>query len=108
MGDALAPTDLPDFSSYPAAYHWETVNENGYKITEELYGTEKPIRVVAIGAGASGINLAKFLPEQVNNLTLKIYDKNAEVGGTWFENTFVPHRFSVWERLTHNTLDILV
>lgn len=89
MGDmGRIDLQLPDFESFPAKYSWPSVNEKGYRIKEELYGTEHPLRVVAVGAGASGINLAKFLPDNVNNLTLKIFDKNPEVGGTWYENTY--------------------
>jgi cation diffusion facilitator CzcD-associated flavoprotein CzcO len=45
-----------------------------------------PLRVISIGAGVSGINLAKILPEELDNVSLTIYEKNPEVGGTWFEN----------------------
>lgn len=44
------------------------------------------MRVVAVGGGVSGINLAKFLPEQLNNVSLTVYEKNPELGGTWYEN----------------------
>ncbi|CAI4215879.1 unnamed protein product [Parascedosporium putredinis] len=47
-----------------------------------------PLRVIALGAGASGICLAKFLPEQLKNVQLAIYDKNPEYGGTWYENRY--------------------
>lgn len=67
---------------------WPRQNERGYKIQEELYGTEKPIRVIHIGAGVAGICLAKFLPETLNNASLVCYDKNSDIGGTWLENAY--------------------
>ncbi|KAF2652919.1 cyclohexanone monooxygenase [Lophiostoma macrostomum CBS 122681] len=67
---------------------WPRENERGYKIDEELFGHERPIRVIHIGAGISGICLAKFLPEKLNNATLVCYDKNNDIGGTWLENRY--------------------
>ena len=46
----------------------------------------RPISVICVGAGISGILTGIRLPAQVQNLKLTIYDKNPEVGGTWFEN----------------------
>lgn len=77
---------LPDFEALPAKYGWPTQNERGYKIKERLCGSDRPLRVIALGAGCSGICLARFLPERLRNVSLAIYDKNSEVGGTWFEN----------------------
>ena len=48
----------------------------------------RPLKVIGIGAGISGILAAIRLPEKVKNLELVIYDKNEEVGGTWFENRY--------------------
>lgn len=81
-----ATSQSPDFASLPSKYGWKTTNERGYRIREQLYGSERPLRVIALGAGASGICLAKFLPEQLKNVQLTIYDKNPEYGGTWYEN----------------------
>jgi hypothetical protein len=81
-----------DFASLPKRYGWVNENEHGYKVNEQLYGTRRPLRVIALGAGAAGICLAKFLPEGLKNVSLSIYDKNPEFGGTWYENrcAFVP------------------
>ena len=80
---------LLDFESQPKRYGWQVKNDNGYEIKESLLGAARPIRVVALGAGAAGICLAKFLPEQLQNVSLSIYDKNPEIGGTWYENRLV-------------------
>ena len=45
-----------------------------------------PLRVISLGAGVSGINLAKILPDELENVSLTIYEKNPEIGGTWYEN----------------------
>lgn len=46
----------------------------------------RPIKVICVGAGISGILTGIRLPQQVENLDLVIYDKNSDVGGTWLEN----------------------
>lgn len=79
---------IPDFQSLPKKFGWATKNERGYEIDETLCGTERPLRVISLGAGASGICLAKFLPEQLKNVSLSIYDKNPDFGGTWYENRY--------------------
>ena len=32
--------------------------------------------------------MSKFLPETLKDVSLVCYDKNADIGGTWFENTY--------------------
>ncbi|QRD93240.1 hypothetical protein F9C07_2098600 [Aspergillus flavus] len=52
--------------------------------------TEKKLRVVCIGAGLSGLTIAYKLKHEkpLDFLDLTIYEKNPEVGGTWFENIY--------------------
>ena len=50
--------------------------------------TARPLKVICIGAGISGILAAVNLPKQVQDLNLTIYDKNQELGGTWFESKY--------------------
>ncbi|KAJ5484846.1 hypothetical protein N7539_004834 [Penicillium diatomitis] len=45
----------------------------------------RPLRIVVIGAGISGILAFIRLNQRVPNLDLCIYDKNADIGGTWLE-----------------------
>jgi cation diffusion facilitator CzcD-associated flavoprotein CzcO len=44
------------------------------------------MKVICIGAGMCGITVACMFPEKIPNLELVIYEKNSDVGGTWFEN----------------------
>lgn len=48
----------------------------------------RPVRVVVIGAGISGIIACIRLVQRIPNLDLCIYDKNPDIGGTWFENRY--------------------
>lgn len=44
---------------------------------------QRPIRVIIIGAGYSGIYLGIRIPERLRNCELVIYEKNKGVGGAW-------------------------
>ncbi|KAK2596480.1 hypothetical protein N8I77_013368 [Diaporthe amygdali] len=48
----------------------------------------RPIKVVCIGAGFSGILCGIRLPQRLSKLDLTIYEKNADFGGTWLENRY--------------------
>ncbi|KAF4551956.1 Flavin-binding monooxygenase-like protein 4 [Elsinoe fawcettii] len=48
----------------------------------------RPVKVIVIGAGYSGIYCGIRIPERLKNCELVIYDKNAGVGGTWYENRY--------------------
>lgn len=58
----------------------------GYRIREQPYGTKRPVRVVLMGAGASTLNFLKKAEEHMQNLSIRVYEKNKDVGGTWYEN----------------------
>ncbi|KEF51123.1 uncharacterized protein A1O9_12846 [Exophiala aquamarina CBS 119918] len=66
---------------------WERINQRGYEILERPYGTHVPKRVIAIGAGATGICFAQF-SKTIPNLDVQIYEKSDEVSGTWHDNRY--------------------
>lgn len=47
------------------------------------------MKVIVIGAGWSGIYCGIRIPERLRNVELVIYEKNAGVGGTWYENKYL-------------------
>jgi cation diffusion facilitator CzcD-associated flavoprotein CzcO len=49
----------------------------------------RPLKVICLGAGYSGILTAIRLPQRIPNLELVIYEKNDDIGGTWYENRLV-------------------
>ena len=67
---------------------WMIQNARGYRINEASYDTARKMRVIGIGAGASGITLSKFVGERCENVELQIYEKNKDIGGTWLENRY--------------------
>ncbi|RVX71012.1 hypothetical protein B0A52_03377 [Exophiala mesophila] len=56
--------------------------------TDKHLFTERPIKVIIVGGGISGISAAVLLPRKVRNLSYTLYDRNDRVGGTWAENTY--------------------
>lgn len=65
------------------------MSQSPYQIADIPLGQPRPIRVIGIGAGASGINLARQIDLRMQNVDYVVYEKNSDVGGTWFENTYV-------------------
>ena len=53
------------------------------------FQAHEAMRVIVIGAGFSGIYCGVRIPQRLRHVDLCIYDKNAGVGGTWFENRYV-------------------
>ncbi|TGJ79106.1 hypothetical protein E0Z10_g9659 [Xylaria hypoxylon] len=49
---------------------------------------ERRIRIVVVGAGASGLLMAYKLQKDFTNISLTIYEKNLSVTGTWYENRY--------------------
>lgn len=57
-------------------------------ISERAVDQPRPLKVIYIGAGISGILAAIKFREAVPNLSLTIYEKNPDLGGTWYENKY--------------------
>ncbi|EPE08161.1 phenylacetone monooxygenase [Ophiostoma piceae UAMH 11346] len=65
------------------------IDASAYAVKEVPLGTTKPIRIVGIGAGASGINMIRTLREKLHdNYEHVVYEKNDDVGGTWYESRY--------------------
>lgn len=100
---AVDPTtqNVPD--NKPFAAHNTKVNgtapstrkrrngERGYNRNEELGGpihSERHMRVIVVGAGASALCFAYKLQRSFENFTLSLFEKNPDISGTWFENRY--------------------
>jgi cation diffusion facilitator CzcD-associated flavoprotein CzcO len=59
-----------------------------YRVEDKYVGKPRPVRVVCIGAGASGIYTAIRQEQLLQNVSFQIYEKNDDVGGTWLENKY--------------------
>ncbi|KAK4145439.1 putative sterigmatocystin biosynthesis monooxygenase stcW [Dichotomopilus funicola] len=59
-----------------------------YSIQEAPLGSARHVRVVCVGAGASGLSLIRALRLQLTDYEITVYEKNADVGGTWLVNRY--------------------
>jgi len=59
------------------------------KLTDQPIENQRPLKVIVIGAGYSGVYLAIRIPERLRNVDLVVYEKNDGVGGTWWENRYL-------------------
>lgn len=64
-------------------------DELAYALSHVPMETPRGIKVVVAGAGISGLAFAHEVQSgNVQATELKIYEKNSNVGGTWFENRY--------------------
>ncbi|KIP07559.1 hypothetical protein PHLGIDRAFT_70919 [Phlebiopsis gigantea 11061_1 CR5-6] len=59
-----------------------------FKLLEEPVDRARPLRVVIVGAGFSGIATAYKIAQSLKNIDFVIYEKNEDFGGTWLENRY--------------------
>lgn len=68
-----------------------TTNGHSHELVESpirdpIYQPQRKLKVVVIGAGASGLLLAYKLQRHFDNLDLKVFEKHPAVSGVWFES----------------------
>ncbi|KAI8165834.1 FAD-binding monooxygenase moxY [Colletotrichum sp. SAR 10_70] len=63
-------------------------NTAPYQVSEQPLGTTRHVRIVTIGAGMSGLNMIRTLRLHLTDFEHVVYEKNPEIGGTWFENRY--------------------
>jgi hypothetical protein len=82
--------DVPDIlrEVHAQAMKAPTSDEHGYSIPDTQLGSRRPIKILIIGFGAAAINLCHVLGSepQESNIVIQCYEKNPEIGGTWYEN----------------------
>jgi cation diffusion facilitator CzcD-associated flavoprotein CzcO len=92
MGSIAVPQDYASALPTKVNSHTNGVSTNGsspaYQISEEPSRTGRKIKVIVIGAGASALNFAHDVDTSHLDLDLVCYEKNPEIGGTWYENRY--------------------
>ncbi|KIW92820.1 uncharacterized protein Z519_06669 [Cladophialophora bantiana CBS 173.52] len=83
----------PDPAAVPASEaphdnEWYNQDFDGYRIKEQLLYTKRRVRMVIVGAGASGLMIAHKAEHFLQNVEWQIYEKNDDIGGTWLENRY--------------------
>ena len=88
-GRAESKDEATDGVNPHATDNVKHVRPNGLQIfPDTVIENLRPLRVVVIGAGFSGIYMGIRIPEWLRNVDLTIYEKNPAVGGTWYENRY--------------------
>ncbi|KAH6988179.1 putative monooxygenase [Ilyonectria sp. MPI-CAGE-AT-0026] len=64
------------------------VIEEAYVIEEHPINEPRPLRIVVVGAGASGLCFAHASQKHLRNVEVVLYEKNPSIGGTWYENKY--------------------
>jgi len=73
-------------SEDPAGEH----NERSlpFKLEDHLIDGSRPMKVIIAGMGFSGIIACIRIQQKLKNIDLQVYEKNSDIGGTWFENNY--------------------
>ncbi|KPM38154.1 hypothetical protein AK830_g8413 [Neonectria ditissima] len=87
-GDATSPYDNPRLT-----------------LVDRFIDEPRSLRVAVIGGGLSGILAGVLLPKKVPGIKLTIYEKNADLGGTWFENVYPGVRCDIPSHVYQSTFD---
>ncbi|KAH8695551.1 hypothetical protein BGW36DRAFT_418250 [Talaromyces proteolyticus] len=69
--------------------HGHALDPN-YTIIENPIGTRRPVRIICLGAGYSGLMMGILFNERLKhqNTEFVIYERNDDLGGTWLENRY--------------------
>ena len=59
-----------------------------YERADKPIHEPRKLKVICIGAGASGLLLAYKLQRSFEKFELTIYEKNEDISGTWLENNY--------------------
>ena len=81
----LATADIPSNSVTT------TQPNNWVPIQEHYRGQPRPLKIITIGAGFSGLIMAHKIQNQYkfgDRIDHVIYEKNPDIGGTWYENRY--------------------
>lgn len=76
----------PDGGCHPQGAN-ESANGTSpaFTLRDEPVENLRPLRVVVVGAGFSGIVAAIRIPEKLRNVDLTVYEKNEGLGGVWWD-----------------------
>lgn len=80
----------PDISAISSPGQEVPDGTSGYEIDKDamIDSYQRKIRVLTIGGGVSGIMMAYKIQKECKNVDHVIYEKNADIGGTWLENRY--------------------
>ncbi|CZR69046.1 related to steroid monooxygenase [Phialocephala subalpina] len=79
--------ELPDPAGPTKAYRDQ--DELAYVLSQIPMGTPRAVKIIVVGAGFSGLCFAREVDVgTLKSACLTVYEKNNNVGGTWYENRY--------------------
>ncbi|KAK3633928.1 hypothetical protein LTR56_015538 [Elasticomyces elasticus] len=83
----------PDLNAVAAGerFDYSQPGSTGYNIDQAITYNDpsnRKLKVLTIGAGVTGILMAYRIQKDCPNVEHVIYEKNADIGGTWLENRY--------------------
>lgn len=84
----FAPTRITNGGGARTLAPYEFDDKDPGNLNRRAVDHVRRIKVICIGAGFSGILTGILFPRSIENLDLVVYDKNAELGGTWYESRY--------------------
>jgi hypothetical protein len=75
----------PDSLPLPGEVHeneWYNQDFGGFEVSEQFLFKKRHVRLVVVGAGAVGVQVAYKAPQELEDYKLTIYEKNDDLGGT--------------------------
>lgn len=88
------PGPHPASKTRPVHYEeWSVPSASGYRVSDHMVGEPvpgRPFKIIVMGAGAAGIDFLHHAPAALADMDVEIvvYDKNDDIGGTWYENRY--------------------
>jgi cation diffusion facilitator CzcD-associated flavoprotein CzcO len=83
----------PDLNAVAAGGNidYSQPGSSGYNIDQEVTWMDpknRRLKVLTIGGGVTGVLMAYQIQKHCGNIDHVIYEKNADIGGTWLENRY--------------------
>src|ERR1700753_2154065 len=72
----------------PHENEWYRQDFGGYRVSETPLYTKRPVKLICIGAGATGLQIVHKAGLFLKDVEVTIYEKNSDLGGTWLENRY--------------------
>jgi cation diffusion facilitator CzcD-associated flavoprotein CzcO len=58
-------------------------HSEAFAIKDEPIENQRPMRVIVIGAGFSGIYTTIRLSQRLRNVSIQVYEQNEQIAGVW-------------------------
>jgi len=79
----------PYLKPIQATAAYKDKNPVAYDLSKQFFNAPRRLKIIVAGAGCSGLDLAHAVESGgLKNIDLQILEKNAGLGGTWYENRY--------------------